>query len=123
MAKQISGNLAIELDKMLLPGDKQAERNALLKNADIKVSEVALANTNIQRVEITFPAPTDLNESFYARGMRLPQKGIKELSFDIDASKHTVSEFKIATDEGLILTVEIRYIPVTGGNIPRNNFV
>lgn len=118
MAKKISGNLAIELDKMLLPDDKQKERKAVLKNATVKTSEVALADTKIERIDITFSDPADLNESFYVSGMRLPQKNIKELSFDIDAAKNTISEIKIATDEGLVLTVEIRYIAVAGGFIP-----
>ena len=118
MAKQISSNLAIELNKMLIPDNMQVKRNALLKGAEVKVSEVALADTKIQRIEIMFAQPTDLAQAFYVRGMRLPQKKINELSFDIDAAKNTISEIKIATTDGLILTVEIRYVEVAGGYIP-----
>lgn len=123
MAKKISGQLAIELDKMLLPDDQQKERKALLRSATVKTSEVALTDTKIQRVDISFSSPTHLNEAFYVRGMRLPQKDVKELSFDIDSAKNTVSEIKIATGNGLVLTVEIRYIAVAGGFIPERYLV
>ena len=118
MAKQISGNLAIELNKMLLPDDMQTKRTALLKSAEVKVSEVALANTKIKHIEIAFSQPTNLNQAFYVRGMRLPQKKITELSFDIDAEKNTIGEFTVTTADGLNLTVEVRYLAVKGGHIP-----
>ena len=118
MAKKISGNLSVELDKMLIPIDMKEKRNSLLKGAEVKISEVALADSKIQHIDIAFAQPTDLDQAFYVRGMRLPQKKVTELSFDIDAENNTVGEFTIATADGLILTVEIRYIAVKGGHIP-----
>ena len=118
MVKQISANLAIELNEMLLPAAQSKQRHKLTKGADIKSSEVALTDNLIHRLEISFQEPTDLNEAFYASGIRLPQKQIKSLTFDIDAKTNTVRELALVRDNGLRLTVEIRYLEVTGGLIP-----
>ena len=118
MVKQISANLAIELNEMLLPVEQSKQRHALIMAADIKSSEVALTDNLIHRLEISFKKPTDLNGAFYARGIRLPQKQIKSLTFDIDAKTSTVRELALVRDNGLRLTVEIRYREVTGGLIP-----
>lgn len=118
MVKQISTNLAIELNEMLLPATQSEQRHALMHGADIKSSEVALTDNLIHHLEISFKKPTDLNGAFYASGIRLPQKQIKSLAFDIDAKTNTVRELALVADNGLHLTVEIRYIEVTGGSIP-----
>ena len=118
MVKQISANLAIELNEMLLPATQSKQRHALIKAADIKLSEVALTDNLILRLEISFKKPTDLDEAFYASGMRLPQKQIKSLTFDIDAKTSTVRELALVREDGQKLTVEIRYLEVTGGLIP-----
>ena len=118
MVKQISANLAIELNEMLLPATQSKQRHALIKAADIKWSEVALTDNLIHRLEISFKKPTDLNEAFYASGMRLPQKQIKSLTFDIEAKTSTVRELALVREDGQKLTVEIRYLEVTGGLIP-----
>lgn len=118
MALQISGNLAVELNEMLLPESKKDLRDSLLKNADVKLTEVALANSMIQRLEIAFSQPTDLKEAFYVKGMRLPQKQVNALTFDIDTKTDTVRELSIITAGEMNLTVEIRYITVEGGLIP-----
>jgi len=118
MVKQISANLAIELNEMLLPAVQSEQRQELVKNADIKLSEVALTDNLIHRLEISFKNPTDLNGAFYVSGIRLPQKQIKSLTFDIDAKTNTVRELALVADNGLRLTVEVRYLEVTGGLIP-----
>jgi hypothetical protein len=118
MVKKLSTNLAIELNEMLLPVDQATERLGLAKGANLKSSEVALAGDLIHRLEITFNKPTDLNEAFYVSGMRLPQKQINSLTFDIDSKTNTLSELSIVADNGLQLTVEIRYLAVAGGHIP-----
>lgn len=118
MVKQISANLAVELNEMLLPTGQTEQRRELSKEAQVKTSEVALADSRIQRLEILFKQPTDLNQAFYASGLRLPQKQVKSLLFDIDTRSNTVSEFELLTDSGLHLTVEIRYLKVEGGHIP-----
>jgi len=118
MVEQISSNLAIELNDMLLPADHAAMRIALVKQATIKTSEVSLADNLLHRLEITFSQPTDLGEAFYVTGMRLPQKQVTSLTFDIDAGMNTVNEMKLTTDSGLQLNLEVRYIEVTGGFIP-----
>jgi hypothetical protein len=118
MVKQLSTNLAIELNEMLLPADQATERLELAKGANLKWSEVALAGDLIHRLEIIFNKPTDLNEAFYVSGMRLPQKQISALTFDIESKTNTLSELSLVTDNGLQLTVEIRYLAVAGGHIP-----
>lgn len=118
MVKRISANLAIELHEILLPADHAEARKTLVKQARLKSSEVALAEQLIQRLEIVFNTPTDLNGAFYASGMRLPQKQIKTLTFDIDTRTNTINEMSVATESGLRLTVEIRYLEVAGGHIP-----
>ena len=110
MVKQISTNLAIELNEMLLPAAQSEQRHELTKGAEIKLSEVALTDNLIHRLEISFKEPTDLNEAFYLSGIRLPQKQIKSLTFDIDAKTNTVRELALVRDNGLRLTVEIRYL-------------
>jgi hypothetical protein len=118
MVSQISANLAIELNEMLLPAVQSKQRQELVKGADIRSSEVALTDNLIHRLEISFKNPTDLNGAFYVSGIRLPQKQIKALTFDIDAKTNTVRELVLVTDSDLHLTVEIHYLEVTGGLIP-----
>jgi hypothetical protein len=118
IARQVSNNLAVELNEIILPSAKKALREELLKSAGIKTSEVALTDNLIQQVIITFAQPTDLNEAFYLGGMRLPQKQVKSLSFDIDTRTSTVTVLSLVTASGLHLTAEIRYIDVAGGQIP-----
>ncbi len=118
MVKQISSNLAIELNEMILPKAQAEVRAELVRAAKVKSIEVSLADQKIHRLEITFDKPTDLNGAFYVSGMRLPQKQINTLTFDIDTRTNTVNELSIATDNGLQLTVEIRYLKVVGGYIP-----
>lgn len=118
MVKQISSNLAIELNEMLLPATQAEARLELAKGAEVKLSEVALADNLTHRLEISFKKPTDLNEAFYVSGMRLPQKQINSLTFDIDAKTNTVRELGLIADSGLQLTLEIRYLEVADGHIP-----
>lgn len=118
MVKRLSSNLAVELHEMILPADQAETRRALVKQARLKSSEVALADQLLHRLEIMFNHPTDLNGAFYVSGMRLPQKQVKTLTFDIDTRKNTVNEMRISVEDGLPLTVEIRYLEVAGGYIP-----
>jgi hypothetical protein len=118
MVNRLSANLAIELYEMILPANQADARQALIKNAKLKSSEVSLAEQLIQRLEITFNKPTDLNGAFYVSGMRLPQKQINTLSFDINTRTNTVSEMSLSVEGGLQLTVEIRYREVAGGHLP-----
>lgn len=118
MVQQISANMAIDLNEMLLPAAQAEQRRELAKDAEVKSSEVALADKLIHHLEITFAKPTDLNGAFYASGIRLPQKQINSLTFDIDTRANTVSEMSLVVDNGLRLTVEIRYLAVAGGYIP-----
>jgi len=118
MVNRLSANLAIELYEMILPADQANARQTLIKNAKLKSSEVSLAEQLIHRLEITFNKPTDLHGAFYVSGMRLPQKQINTLTFDIDTRTNTVNEMSLTVEGGLQLTVEIRYLEVTGGYIP-----
>lgn len=118
MVQQISGNLAIELNEMLLPAGQAGLRKSLAAQADIITSEVVLADSTIKQVELTFHQPTDLAEAFYVRGIRLPQKKITTLAFDINTGMQTVNEMRLSTADGLQLTLEIRYIEVDGGHVP-----
>jgi hypothetical protein len=118
MVNRLSANLAIELYEMILPADQTDARQTLIKNAKLKSSEVSLAEQLIHRLEITFNKPTDLHGAFYVSGMRLPQKQINTLTFDIDTRTNTVNEMSLTVEGGLQLTVEIRYLEVTGGHIP-----
>lgn len=118
MATRLSANLAIELHEMILPAAQEEMRRTLVKDATVKSSEVSLADQLIHRLEIAFNQPTDLDGAFYVSGMRLPQKQVNKLVFDIDTRTNTVNELSISVDNGLQLTVEIRYLEVTGGHIP-----
>lgn len=118
MVDQISSNLAMELNEMLLPASGAEQRQALTQGAALKSSDVSLADSLLHRLEIDFARPTDLGDAFYVSGLRLPQKQVTALTFDIDAGKNTVSEMKVMTESGLQLSVEIRYINVDGGYIP-----
>lgn len=118
MVNRLSANLAIELHEMILPAAQSEKRRRLIKDAKVMSSEVSLADQLIRRLEITFNKPTDLDGAFYVSGMRLPQKQVTSLIFDIDTRTNTVNELNIAVDGGLQLTVEIRYREVSGGYIP-----
>jgi hypothetical protein len=98
MVKRLSANLAIELHEMILPADQADARQALIKNAKLKSSEVSLAEQLIHRLEITFNKPTDLHGAFYVSGMRLPQKQINTLTFDI----HIPERFQITSPDGKV---------------------
>lgn len=111
-------DLAIDLDKILLPPGRAGQRRDLVKKAKITLSDVALADSLIHRLEITFNQPTDLAQAFYADGIGLPQERIKNLVFDVDGTTGTVNELGIVADDELQLTVEIRYIEVPGGHLP-----
>jgi len=115
---QLSANLAIELNEIILPKSRAEQRRALTESASIKTSKVALADQRMQRLEIIFDQPTDLDEAFYVSGMRLPQKQVTSLRLDIDTRTETVSEMSIITSNGTNLAVEIRYLEVDGGHIP-----
>lgn len=119
MVKQLSANLAIELNEMLLPAAQVERRRELTAGATVKSTEVALADTLLRRLEIAFEKPTDLDGAFYVSGLRLPQKQITRLVFDLDTKTNTVSELLIASVEAPPLTVEIRYLAVQGGHIPQ----
>ncbi|NIP49815.1 MAG: hypothetical protein GWO30_07440, partial [Gammaproteobacteria bacterium] len=97
----MSGYLAIELNRMLLPEDRAEQRKSLVNKSKVKTNEVVIANNTINQVEIKFDAPTDLDEAFYVSGLRLPQKQITSLSFDIDSQKNIVNEMKLSTADGL----------------------
>ena len=116
--QQISADLAVDLNDILLPAEQAGQRRALVKGAKITLSDVALADRLIHHLEITFAQPTDLGQAFYTDGIRLPQKQITALVFDIDSTTETVSELHIVADDGMQLTVEIRYIEVPGGYVP-----
>jgi hypothetical protein len=116
--KQISTDLAVELDQMILPFSMTEQRLELMKDAGVKLSEVLLADNLIQRLEISFGQPTDLAEAFYADSLHLPQKKVLSLSFDIDTGTRTVGELRMVTERGLHLMMEIRYVEVPGGHIP-----
>lgn len=118
MVERLSTNLALELNQMILPEDQAEARQALVKNANLRSSEVSLADQLLNRMEIRFNKPTDLNGAFYANGMRLPQKQIEALTFDMDSRKNTINEMNITTAGGLHLSVEIRYLQVAGGYLP-----
>lgn len=116
--QQISADLAVDLNDILLPAEQAGQRRDLVKGAKITLSDVALADRLIHHLEITFAEPTDLEQAFYADGIRLPQKRITALVFDIDSTTETVSELRILAEDGMQLTVEIRYIEVPGGHVP-----
>jgi len=116
--QQVPANLAIELNEMLLPTERAEQRRELVKGAKITESDVALADKLIHHLEITFAQPTDLEQAFYADGLRLPQKQIKTLVFDVDGTTGTVNELSIVAEDKLRLIVEIRYIEVANGHIP-----
>ena len=118
MVKQVTSHLAIELNRILLPEDRAEQRKLLAKKAKVKTTEVALDSNTIRQVEIAFESPTDLDEAFYVAGLRLPQKQVTMLAFDIDSGMNTVNEMKVSTADGLHLTLEIRYLELPGGYIP-----
>jgi hypothetical protein len=118
VVQQVSANLAIEPNEMLLPTEQAGQRRKLVKGAKITESEVALADKMIHHLEITFTKPTDLGQAFYADGLRLPQEQIKTLVFDVDGTTGTVNELSIVAEDKLQLIVEVRYIEVANGHIP-----
>lgn len=117
-ARQISADLAIDLNDILLPSERTEQRRELVRGAKITLSDVALADRLIHHLEIMFGQPTNLDQAFYTEGIGLPQKQIKGLIFDIDSTTRTVNELGIITADDIQLTVEIRYIEVPGGHIP-----
>jgi hypothetical protein len=88
----------------------------LAEKAEITLSEVALADdVTIHRLEIIFPEATDLDQAFYRNALRLPQRQVTKLVFDIDSRQNTVNEIAAITADGLQLTAEFRYRAVDTG--------
>mgnify|MGYP001181025360 CR=1 FL=1 len=118
MVERFSSALAVELDALLLPVEENARRRELAANASLKTTTVELGNNTIQRVTIAFTSPTDLNQAFYRTGIRLPQKQIISLIFDIDAKTSSITELTVLTAGQLKLTAEIRYRQIASGYLP-----
>ncbi len=118
MVDRVSTHLAVELNALLLPADRSEQRRNLAAAATVKSTEVVLAEELLQRLEISFNEPTDLGASFYAPGIRLPQKQVKALVFDIDVRAKVVNEMMIFLADGRKLIVEMRYFDAPGGRLP-----
>lgn len=118
LIKLLTDNLAVEPGEMLLPLKRAEQRRQLVQAASTKLSEVALADKLIKRLEITFAMPTNLGGAFYSAAAYLPENHVTALVLDIDTDTHTVSEIQVVSDSGLHLTAEIRYIAVTNGYLP-----
>ncbi|MBW2519374.1 MAG: hypothetical protein JRD88_03370 [Deltaproteobacteria bacterium] len=118
MVERFSNSLAVELEAMLLPHSKAEQRQQLAQEANIKMTEVVMAANRLQRFELQFEEPKDLDQAFYATNMRLPQKEIKTLIFDIDLTSNTISEVNVITTEGIHLTTEIRYRQIDNVWVP-----
>ena len=118
MVERISASLAIDPEELLMPPGKSAERQRLSAPATVRSTATNLADNVLQRVEIRFPSPADIGDSFYGSGLRLPQKGIARLQFDIDAKSRTVRELTIETGTGELLLAEFRYRQAAGGQLP-----
>jgi len=119
MVERVSTHLALELNSLLLPIDRSEQRRALTAKATVKSADVALGNDLTRRLEIVFATATDLDSAFYAPGMRLPQKQVKALIFDVDVRARTVNELVVLLADGQKLTVEIRYFDAPGGKLPQ----
>jgi len=118
MIERFSASLAVDLEDALLPEDQAAARAVLAEHATLKTVETSLADQLLHRLELTFSKPTDLDGAFYAADLRLPQKQVTALSFDIDAATRTLRELTVLTAAGLKLTVEIRYHRTDAGYLP-----
>jgi hypothetical protein len=119
MVERFSNTLAVELEGLLLPADQSEQRSALAATATMKTAETTLAEQRLNRIELTFSDPVNLNGAFYNPAIRLPQKQIKALTFDINADNNTLNEMVILTADGLTLTVEIRYHQIEGSDLPQ----
>lgn len=118
MVERVSSSLAIEPELLLLPPDKGLQRQRLADLATIRNSETNLAGNLLQRMEILFPSPADIGEAFYGNGLRLPQKDVVKLQFDIDGKSRTIHELTVQTGTGELLLAEFRYQPTAGGMVP-----
>jgi len=118
MIDRFSANLAVDLDGILLPAGQTAARAAIAARASLKTAETSLAEQLLHRIELNFSEPTDLGGAFYAADLRLPQKGVTALTFDIDATTKTLREMTVMTAAGLKLSVEIRYHRTATGYLP-----
>ena len=118
MVERVSASLAIDPEELLMPPGKAAERQRLVGAGTVRSTVTDLADSVLQRVEIRFPVPTDIGDSFYGSGLRLPQKGISRLQFDIEVKNRAVRELTIETGAGELLLAEFRYRQTTGGQLP-----
>lgn len=118
MVQRVSSSLTIEPEGLIMPSGKAAERQRLAEQATVRSTETKLADNVLQRIEVAFAKPVDIGEAFYSSGLRLPQKDIVKLQFDINVKTRTVRELTIQTAGGAPLLAEIRYRSATGGFIP-----
>ena len=118
MVERFSNSLAVDLESMLLPQSETQQRQQLLQEANIKMTEVVMADNRLQRFELQFDEPKDLDQAFYTTSMRLPQKEIKTLIFDIDLKSNTITEMRVITADGTHLTTEIRYRQIVDVWVP-----
>lgn len=118
MVQRISSSLSIEPAELLLPPGKQAERQRLAGQGTVRSTATDLPDRILRRVEISFATPAEVDQAFYGNGLRLPQKGIARLQFDIDVKTRTVRELTVQTATGEQLLAEFRYRQASGGYLP-----
>jgi len=118
ITEPLAALVAIEPGLMLIPAAGAKRRADLLKDADIKQSEVVLADNLTRHLEIVFNKPTDLEEAFYARSTQLPQSGVLALALDIDTRTSRISELTLTAEGRPRLTVEIRYYERDDCHVP-----
>lgn len=118
MINRFSQRFAVDLGSLFLPADKTAEREKLLKAANVKSAETQIADKKIHHFEITFNEPTDVSGAFYGTSLDLPQRQINKLELDIDPEKLTVVHLDIEAEGQQKLVIEIRHLDIKDNNLP-----
>jgi len=117
LIKHYSGLLELDLADFILPVKKSTERSQLVARAEVKASENRIGNLRLKTLSIRFPQPVSLDGAFFSPNLDLPQDQVVSLNFDFDLNREVLQRLELQTT-GQLLTLEIRYFEVRGGQLP-----
>lgn len=108
MVKRFFREFALELNSFFLPPHATMQRKILVAQARSQQSENLLGEERRLVVELTFAAPTDLHQAFFAEGLGLPQKDVTALTCEIDPKRKLLRRMEVDTTNNRY-SAELRY--------------
>lgn len=119
MIGRFSSNFSVELFDAFLPLGRDAERAALLGQANLQQYRVESAAGPLTEVELRFAEPTNLGGAFYRDRLGLSQQRVMRLLLAID-DKQLLRRLDITQESGPSWSLSLDYEPHGGLQLPTN---